>query len=95
MPLLSPTLSISLYRITSTSNPDRPASRYTLTPQQADQRFSEVELQDILAKIKQVFEEEEGAVPEGIEDENLPKIENKLLGAAKKKRKVKRKAREE
>jgi len=42
-----------------------------------------------------VFEEEEGAVPEGVEDENLPKIENKLLGAAKKKRKIKRKARDE
>jgi len=38
-----------------------------------------------------VFDEEEGNIPEGVEDVEMPKIANKLLGANKKKRKVKRK----
>ncbi|KAJ4986980.1 RNA polymerase III subunit C17 [Stagonosporopsis vannaccii] len=63
--------------------------------EEADQRFTEDQLQDILARITHVFEEEEGSIPKGVEEENLPKIENKLLGAARKKRKAKRKGREE
>jgi hypothetical protein len=38
-----------------------------------------------------VFDEEEASIPAGVEDQELPKIANKLLGASKKKRKVKRK----
>lgn len=38
-----------------------------------------------------MFDEEEESIPAGVEDAQLPKIENKLLGASKKKRKVKRK----
>lgn len=67
---------------------------WVLTTAQADQRFNEEELQDILAIITKVFEEEEGDIPQGVEDENLPKIDNKLLGAAKKKKR-KAKKREE
>ena len=58
---------------------------------QAGTRFTEDELHDILAIIQQVFDEEEGNIPEGVEDVEMPKIANKLLGANKKKRKVKRK----
>lgn len=63
----------------------------TLTKPQADQRFSETELQAILAKITRVFEEEEASIPQGVEAQDLPKIEGKLLGAARKKRKGKKK----
>lgn len=45
--------------------------------------------------ITRVFEEEETSIPQGVEDEQLGKIDNKLLGAAKKKKKVKRRVREE
>jgi hypothetical protein len=41
-----------------------------------------------------VFEEEEGQIPAGVEEQEMPKVENKLLGAARK-RKVKRRKREE
>lgn len=42
-----------------------------------------------------MFDEEEASIPAGVEDQVLEKIDNKLLGAAKKKKKVKRRAREE
>lgn len=46
----------------------------------------------MLAIIQQVFDEEEAQIPHGVEDMEMPKITNKLLGAAnKKRRKVKRK----
>jgi hypothetical protein len=61
---------------------------------QADQRFTEPQLQDILARITRVFDEEEGDIPAGVEDVEMPKVENKLLGAARK-RKVRRRKREE
>jgi hypothetical protein len=61
---------------------------------QADQRFTEPQLQDILARITRVFDEEEADIPAGVEDVEMPKVENKLLGAARK-RKVKRRKREE
>lgn len=61
---------------------------------QADQRFTEEQLQDILARMTGVFEEEEGRIPLGVEEQEMPKVENKLLGAARK-RKVKRRKREE
>jgi hypothetical protein len=41
-----------------------------------------------------VFDEEEGDIPAGVEDVEMPKVENKLLGAARK-RKVRRRKREE
>ncbi|OSS52033.1 hypothetical protein B5807_03694 [Epicoccum nigrum] len=62
--------------------------------EEADQRFTEDQLQDILARITRVFEEVEAEIPLGVEDREMPKVENKLLGAARKK-KVKRKKREE
>ncbi|KAF2998287.1 hypothetical protein E8E13_007222 [Curvularia kusanoi] len=58
--------------------------------EEADSRFTEDQLQDILSRITAIFDEEEASIPAGVEDEDLPKIENKLLGAAKKKKKVKR-----
>jgi len=42
-----------------------------------------------------VFDEEEASIPAGVEDQTLDKIDNKLLGAAKKKKRAKRKAAEE
>lgn len=48
-------------------------------------------MDDILATINAVFDEEESAIPEGAEDQKMEKLPNKLLGASKKKRKVKRK----
>lgn len=66
-----------------------------LTRTQADTRFDQDQLQDILHRITQVFEEEEASIPAGVEVAELPKIANKLLGASKKKRKVKRRVHEE
>ncbi|KAH6621740.1 HRDC-like protein [Boeremia exigua] len=63
--------------------------------EEADQRFTEDQLQDILSRITHVFDEEEAGIPVGVEEQNLAKIDNKLLGAARKKRKVKRRARDE
>ncbi|KZM24101.1 uncharacterized protein EKO05_0010281 [Ascochyta rabiei] len=59
--------------------------------EEAGTRFSEAELHEILATIARVLDEEEAAIPRGVEDEALPKLANKLLGASKKKRKVTRK----
>jgi hypothetical protein len=42
-----------------------------------------------------VFDEEEASIPAGVEDQTLAKIDNKLLGAAKKKKKAKRRVAEE
>ena len=39
-----------------------------------------------------MFDEEEASIPAGVEDKELPKIENKLLGASKKKKKGKKRA---
>ncbi|KAI4640215.1 uncharacterized protein J4E78_010687 [Alternaria triticimaculans] len=71
----------------------RPTTQVTveLIIEEAGTRFTEDELHDILAIIQQVFDEEEGGIPEGVEDMEMPKIANKLLGANKKRRKVKRK----
>jgi hypothetical protein len=41
---------------------------------------------------QQVFEEDEAEIPDGVENIRMPKIENKLLGAKKGKRRVKKKA---
>lgn len=48
-------------------------------------------MHEILEIITRVFDEEEKSIPAGVEYADLPKISNKLLGASKKKRKVKRK----
>jgi len=45
-----------------------------------------------LAIIHHVFEEEEASIPAGVENMEMPKIANKLLGANKKRRKAKKKA---
>lgn len=55
-------------------------------PAQAGTRFDENELHDILDMCKKVFEEEEVEIPDGIEDKDMEKIPNKLLGARKGKR---------
>ncbi|KAL1592174.1 hypothetical protein SLS59_009830 [Nothophoma quercina] len=60
--------------------------------EEADQRFDETQLAEILEIITQVFDEEEASIPAGVEDKELPKIENKLLGASKKKKKGKKRA---
>ncbi|EMD85072.1 hypothetical protein COCC4DRAFT_166871 [Bipolaris maydis ATCC 48331] len=63
-----------------------------LVVEEAGTRFTEDELHDMLAIIQQVFDEEEAQIPQGVEHVDMPKIANKLLGAAnKKKRKAKRK----
>ena len=51
-------------------------------------RFNEDQLHDILTIIQEVFDEEEAAIPAGVEDQEMEKIPNKLLGARKGKRKV-------
>jgi hypothetical protein len=63
-----------------------------LIAQQAGSRFNEDELHDILTICQQVFEEDEAKIPDGVENMKLPKIDNKLLGAKKGKRKTKKKA---
>ncbi|KNG50999.1 rna polymerase iii subunit c17 protein [Stemphylium lycopersici] len=62
-----------------------------LVIEEAGTRFTEDELHDILAIIQHVFDEEEASIPAGVEYMEMPKIANKLLGANKKRRKVKRK----
>ena len=72
---------------------DQPLSRArSLTLRKAGTRFTEDELHDILAITQQVFDEEEGNIPAGVENMEMPKIANKLLGANKKRRKAKKKA---
>ncbi|KAF2024300.1 hypothetical protein EK21DRAFT_94193 [Setomelanomma holmii] len=64
-----------------------------LVLEEAGSRFTEDELHDILSICQTVFDEEESDIPEGVEDQEMEKITNKLLGAKKAKRKVgKRKA---
>ncbi|CAO2650040.1 Nn.00g013320.m01.CDS01 [Neocucurbitaria sp. VM-36] len=64
-----------------------------LVIEEAGSRFTEEELHDILAIIQQVFDEEEAAIPPGVEDQVMQKIPNKLLGASRKKRRGRGKAR--
>lgn len=61
-----------------------------LVVEEAGTRFSEDELADILSIIQQVLDEEEASIPAGVEDQAMDKIPNKLLGASKKRRKVKK-----
>ncbi|KAH9875606.1 hypothetical protein IAQ61_003070 [Plenodomus lingam] len=63
-----------------------------LVIEEAGTRFTEDELHDILAITQHVFDEEEANIPQGVEDMKMDKISNKLLGASKKRRKVRRKA---
>lgn len=56
--------------------------------EEAGSRFNEDQLHDILTIIQEVFDEEEAAIPAGVEDQEMEKIPNKLLGARKGKRKV-------
>jgi hypothetical protein len=53
---------------------------------QAGTRFTEDELHDILNICQAVFDEEEGQIPAGVEDMQMEKIANKLLGARKTRR---------
>ncbi|KAH8712104.1 HRDC-like protein [Phaeosphaeriaceae sp. PMI808] len=59
-----------------------------LVIEEAGSRFTEDELHDIMAICGQVFDEEEEGIPKGVEDMELQKIPNKLLGAKRVKRKV-------
>ncbi|KAF1917670.1 HRDC-like protein [Ampelomyces quisqualis] len=62
-----------------------------LVIEEAGTRFKESDLDDILHLCKQVFDEEEVEIPDGVEDMRMEKIPNKLLGARKAKRRVGRK----
>ncbi|KAF2175126.1 hypothetical protein K469DRAFT_703002 [Zopfia rhizophila CBS 207.26] len=62
-----------------------------LVVEEASSRFSESQLRDILDTIRRVFEEEEGDIPAGAEDEVSEQTAHKLEGA-KRKRGRKRKA---
>lgn len=53
---------------------------------QAGTRFTEDELHDILTIIQAVFDEEEEAIPAGVEHQEMEKIANKLVGPRKGKR---------
>lgn len=70
----------------------RPATQVMLelVIEEAGSRFSEDQLYEILLIIHQVFGEEEAGIPEGVEHQVMEKIPSKLLGASKKRRKVKR-----
>ncbi|KAF2873910.1 hypothetical protein BDV95DRAFT_605376 [Massariosphaeria phaeospora] len=56
--------------------------------EEADIRFSETQLDDMLAIVQSVFDEEEAAIPAGVEDVDMEKIPNKLLGASRKRRRA-------
>ncbi|KAH7082629.1 HRDC-like protein [Paraphoma chrysanthemicola] len=62
-----------------------------LVIEEAGSRFSEEDLHDILGICQQVFDEEEAAIPAGVENVEMEKIPNKLLGARKAKRRVAKK----
>lgn len=49
-------------------------------------------MNDMITSIAEVFDEEEGAIPEGVEHQTMEKIDNKLVGAKKKRKSVKRRA---
>ncbi|KAL6707291.1 hypothetical protein ACN47E_004279 [Coniothyrium glycines] len=62
-----------------------------LVVEEAGSRFSEQELHDILGIVQRVFDEDEAGIPQGVENHQMDKIPNKLLGASRRRRKVKRK----
>ncbi|KAF2654693.1 hypothetical protein K491DRAFT_693620 [Lophiostoma macrostomum CBS 122681] len=66
-----------------------------LVIEESGTRFTEDELEDMLALITQVFQEEEGSIHAGVEDQELEKTSNKLLGASKRKKRVRRTGAEE
>lgn len=57
----------------------------------AGSRFTDDELADMLDIIQTVFAEEEASIPAGVEDQEMQKIEGKLLGAGKRARKARKK----
>lgn len=61
-----------------------------LVIEEAGSRFTEDELHDILSIIQGVFDEQEAEIPEGVENQVMEKIPNKMLGASKKRKKAKR-----
>lgn len=65
---------------------------YQLTLPQSHTRFTEEQLDEMLALINQVFEEDEAEIPDGVENQEMEKVANKLLGASKKKKKGAKKA---
>ncbi|KAF2133705.1 hypothetical protein P153DRAFT_380892 [Dothidotthia symphoricarpi CBS 119687] len=52
-----------------------------LVVEEASTRFSDAEMADILSISQRVFDEEEGGIPEGVEDVQMERVGNKLLGA--------------
>ncbi|KAF2008140.1 hypothetical protein P154DRAFT_516860 [Amniculicola lignicola CBS 123094] len=63
--------------------------------EESESRFTETERLDILNIITSVFDEEESGIPAGVEDQEMEKVANKLLGAKKRGRKGKRKGKKE
>jgi hypothetical protein len=59
--------------------------------EQANSRFNEDQLHEILTICQQVFDEEEAEIPDGVEDMQMEKVKDKLLGAKKGKRRGGRK----
>ncbi|KAL1610051.1 hypothetical protein SLS60_001716 [Paraconiothyrium brasiliense] len=74
----------------------RPTSRITLELiiEEATTRFSEEELDDILQQLLNVFYEEEANIPAGVEDQEMEKLPDEMLGDSRRKhkKKLKRKA---
>ncbi|KAF2438019.1 hypothetical protein P171DRAFT_504911, partial [Karstenula rhodostoma CBS 690.94] len=74
----------------------RPTSRITLELiiEEATTRFSEDELDDILQQVLNVFYEEEANIPAGVENQEMEKLPDEMLGDSRRKhkKKLKRKA---
>ncbi|KAF2634290.1 hypothetical protein P280DRAFT_524251 [Massarina eburnea CBS 473.64] len=67
----------------------RPRSQATLqlVIEEANNRFTDAELDDILAIITHVFDEEEASIPAGVEVMRMEKLSDKMLGVTKGKKK--------
>ncbi|KAF2020145.1 hypothetical protein BU24DRAFT_459753 [Aaosphaeria arxii CBS 175.79] len=66
----------------------RPASLIVLCLiiEEWDTRFSEEQMEEMVRDIAAVFDEEEGDIPTGVEDVQMERIGNKLLGAKKRRK---------
>ncbi|KAF1950464.1 hypothetical protein CC80DRAFT_227379 [Byssothecium circinans] len=54
-----------------------------LVLQEANKRFTDDELYDILATITRVFDEEEADIPAGVEDLEMERVDDRMLGVTK------------
>ncbi|OAF99916.1 uncharacterized protein CC84DRAFT_1129717 [Paraphaeosphaeria sporulosa] len=73
----------------------RPTSRITLELiiEEATSRFSEEELDDILQQVLNVFYEEEASIPAGVENQEMEKLPDEMLGDSRRKHKKKQRRR--